>query len=574
VTREDLTRRSIVSQRTPRGGTWLVAWVALAGSGCDLVQGYQDAGDALFPEQSTHLVAPGLRLAPGSFTELDAAAGSEVYLLARDADDATGKLISMRYADPRPCEIPGVGRYSATQEPSRSAPLISYFESDTRRGTLRFADTRCRNFSLSFEDARLPLSETEQGVVVWAGSDLWLALPENDSQTRLASDVTTVVSGVFGGRHAVVAGGRLLVFDERWHELGAFGNDVASLERAGRSLFYVDSVGVHRIVGSASESSGLASELLAKGACSLGHQGDPWVTVQSPCESGDVLAIHEPTGRSFTLPFEADASSVELVPTEASPGNDPLEDPFWFFYLRTNEAEGTENSLFARTPSGQELALGDRATLRQLRLVESESETYGYALVDVSGDTGRYIWWNEAGEIRELASDVMWRPSRLIVDFDGALGSVAVASGDRLVVLAERVPWNAFEFNDSTDQWSVLFHDVQERGAGRLSVFAGGIDALESTPSGASLQPPELTPVASNVIAYGTSSLDHVLPGVLYLTDFDLAKGTGRLEYRNLELRFTAKVNAGVGSYLVANDEILYAIPHGPDAGIWLASAK
>jgi len=45
------------------------AWLLLvacavisAGAGCDIVQGYQDAGDSLFPEQSTHLAAPWLRL--------------------------------------------------------------------------------------------------------------------------------------------------------------------------------------------------------------------------------------------------------------------------------------------------------------------------------------------------------------------------------------------------------------------------------------------------------------------------------------------------------------------------------
>jgi hypothetical protein len=574
VTREDLTLRSIETQRTPRGCAWLVAWLAATSSGCDIVQGYQDAGSALFPEQSTHLVSPGLRLARGSFTELDAAAGSEVYLLAREADDASGKLISMRYADPRPCEIRGVGRYESTREPSRSAPLISYFEDGARRGKLHFADTRCRTFELSFDDAQLPVAETEHEVVVWAGSDLWLAAPEKGSKRLLASDVTDVVRSVFGGRSAAVAGGRLVVFDDRWREQGVFGSEVVSLLRAGDSLFYLDSAGAHRVVGSAGGTSAIESELLFEDACSLGRQDDPWVTLRSPCSGGKVLAIHEPTGSVFTLPFEADTTRLKLVPAAGSPGRDPLVDPFWFVYLRSEEREGSEDSLFVRTPAGKELALGARSTLRQLRLFDSEQEPYGYALIDVEGDTGRYIWWNAAGETRVLADHVMWRPDRLIVDYDGTLGNVAVASGDRLAVLAERVPWNAFEFQDSTERWSVFFHDVQAQGAGRLSVFEGGLDALEALPPDAPLQAPELAPVASNVIAYGTSSLDHVLSGVTYLTDFDVSTLTGRLEYRNVELRFTARVNDGVSSYLVASDEILYAIPYGEDAGIWLASAK
>jgi hypothetical protein len=242
--------------------------------------------------------------------------------------------------------------------------------------------------------------------------------------------------------------------------------------------------------------------------------------------------------------------------------------------LRCGGTEDYRDTLFVRTPAGDEHALGARATLRRLRFLESENDTHGYAFIDVDGETGRYIWWNAAGETRVLAESAMWRPDRLIVDFDGTVGSVAVPSAGSLVVLAERVPWDAFEFQDSSNKWTVLFHDMQEQGAGRLSVFPSGIDALEATPPEELLSAPKLSEVASNVIAFGTSSLRDVLSGVTYLTHFDLSTLTGRLEYRNLELRFTAAVNEGVSSYVVAHDEILYTIPYGDMAGIWLATAK
>jgi hypothetical protein len=467
-----------------------------------------------------------------------------------------------------------VSRFSTTREPSRKAPLISYFHEDERRGTLRFADATCRTYPLTFEDALLPVSETERSIVVWAGSDLWLATPETGSQSLLASDVANVIRRVFGQRWAVVASGRLAVFDKNWTSQGSFGDEVGSVVRAGQSLFYLDADGAHRIVASDEGSKVLESELLVKDACSLGSEDGIWVTLRSPCSGGKVLAIHEPTGQAYTLPFDADASRVKLVPALKSPGLDPLVDPFWFFYLRSGATEGSEDTLFVRTPSGDEHALGARATLRQLRLVESESETHGYALVDVAGETGRYVWWNATGETRTLAENTMWQPDRLVVDFDGRVGSVAIPAGESLVVLAERVQWDAFEFQDSTQKWTVLFHDMQEQGAGRLSVFPEGIDALEAASLEKSLSPPELSAVASNVIAFGTSSLDDVLPGVTYLTDFDVSTLTGRLEYRNLELRFTARVNEGVSAYVVSHDEILYTIPYGDDAGIWLASAK
>jgi hypothetical protein len=115
---------------------------------------------------------------------------------------------------------------------------------------------------------------------------------------------------------------------------------------------------------------------------------------------------------------------------------------------------------------------------------------------------------------------------------------------------------------------------VQDDGAGRLSMLPAGLGDLETASPERPFVLPELSPVASNVIAFGTSSLNDVLSGVVYLTHYDLTTFTGRLEYRNLELRFTAQVSPGVSDYLVARDEILYTVPYGDDAGIWLARGK
>lgn len=554
---------------------WLVVLSApaLALAGCDIVQGFQDAGDSLFPEQSTHLASPGLRIASGHYRNLGVVGGTEIYLLAREADDDTSKLYVMRYAEPRPCEIPRVVRYSATREPGRSAPLFAYFEEDVRRGTLRFADTTCERFELTFEDARLPIAETSDGLVVWAGTELWLATPETGEKELLAEGVDSVTSGVFGGRFAVRANGRVSLFDAAWEEQGTFGDGVEQVLRAGKSLFYQDATGIHRIVASPAGSGVVEDDRAVPGGCSLATHDGTWVTLRAPCSDGAVMAIHEPSGESFELPFEAEPTQLRLQPARGSPGRDPLQDPFWFFYLRSDAAEGAENTLFVRTPEGDEHPIGARSTLSHLRLLESENEVYGYALVDVEGETGRYVWWNDAGETRTLAENAMWRPQRLIVDFDGTVGSVAVTSGDRLRILAEGVPWQAFEYQDPTRSWTVLFHDMQT-GIGRLSAIPNGLDELEAVPPDAPFVVPELSEVASDVVVLGTSSLNELLSGVIYMTDFDEATFTGRLMYRNLELRFTADVNRGVSDYLVANDEVLYAVPYGEDAGIWLVSGK
>ena len=128
--------------------------------GCDIVQGFQDAGDALFPEQSTHLSTPALRLVEGGYNSIALAAGRELSVLARSADD-TGSLFVMRFANPEPCEIRDVGRFVASRNPNRAEAGIAYFHEDATQGTLHFADTACKTFDFEIDDARLPVGETE-----------------------------------------------------------------------------------------------------------------------------------------------------------------------------------------------------------------------------------------------------------------------------------------------------------------------------------------------------------------------------------------------------------------------------
>ncbi|MET0790129.1 MAG: hypothetical protein ABW061_01285 [Polyangiaceae bacterium] len=544
---------------------------------CNIVQGFQDAGDTLFPEQKTYLAAPGVHLVTGGYRELDFAVGADIYLLARGTDDQTGGLVAMPYADPRPCVIPSVGRYWASRNPSRLPPLLAYFNEDANRGTLHFADANCVTFELSFSDAPLPVGETDTSIVVWSGTDLWLAKPESGQRDKLAADVTDVTRGAFGQGFVVRSGGRIALFKSDWTKQAEFGAQVVSVRLAANTVFFSDSAGVHRLNQSGQ---GLQDQVLAADACALGMQDATWATFRSPCSGGSLFAVHEPTGNQFKLPFEADPQRLKLVRARASTGSDPSKDPFWFFGMRDGDSDATRATLVVKPPTGDEFTLGAHATFQQLSLLETADETHGYALVDVGSDgSGRYLWWDSQGQTKVLAEHALSQPSRLVVDFDGSLGKLAVTSGDRLLVLTEGVPWPQFEYRDSTRAWTVLFHDLiapgQPQGQnGQLSVFYGTLDALLATPLTAPFAAPELRPIAPNVGVFRVQALGQVLSGVMYLADFDEQSGTGRLEYRNLDLRFTAHVNDGVSDYAVVQDQVLYAIPRGENAGIWLVSGK
>lgn len=545
--------------------------------GCNVVQGFQDAGDTLFPEQKTYLAAPGVQLVSGGYHDVGFAVGADIYLLARRTDDTQGGLVSVPYGDPHPCVIPSVARYWASSNLTRRPPLLAYFNDDASRSTLHFADANCKLFELELEDATLPVGETASSVIVWAGSDLWLVTPESGKQQQLAVGVTGVVRRPSEQGFVVQAGGGLLLFKSDWTPQGEFGARVGSLRLAGSTIFFSDSAGMHRLI---SGSQGPEDHLLAADACGLGMQGSPWVTFRAPCSGGSVFAVHEPSGNQFKLPFDADPERLKLVPARGSRGLDPSRDPFWFFGMRDGDSDASRSTLVVKPPSGDEFPLGAHATFQQLSLLESPEETHGYALVDVAGDgSGRYLWWDSQGQTKVLAEHVLSQPSRLIVDFDGSLGKLAVTSGDRLLVLTEGVPWPEFEYRDSSRQWTVLLHDLilpgQAHGQnGQLSAFYGTLDALQATPLTAPLVAPELQLIAPSAGVFRVAALGQVLSGVMYLADFDEQSATGRLDYRNLDLRFTAHVNDGVSDYRVLGDQVLYAIPRGENSGIWLVSSK
>ena len=77
--------------------------VAALVAGCDIVQGFQSASDAVFPNEKNYLDAPGYRIASGGFRGLEFAAGTDLYLLARSADPNDDSLYAMLYGDPKPC---------------------------------------------------------------------------------------------------------------------------------------------------------------------------------------------------------------------------------------------------------------------------------------------------------------------------------------------------------------------------------------------------------------------------------------------------------------------------------------
>ncbi len=537
-------------------------------SGCDIVQGFQDAGNALFPEQSTHLSTPALRLVSGGYRRLDLAAGRELSVLARPSDGGTS-LFVMRFANPKPCEIPDVGRYVASRNPKRAEAGIAYFHEDVAQGTLHFADTACQTFDLAIDDARLPLGETERTVIVWAAGDLLEVDPPSGKKTTLSSGVTGIVTRAFGGRTLVVTGDQLEVFDSEWKSQGKFGKGINGLIKTNTGALYLDSSGLRRM-SAGPDNATTKDGLIMADACRLGMRDDTWATFHSPCAEGHLRALNEPSGKLYDLELDAEPQYLRLLPARGSAGVDPTADPFWFLFLRHADMDAT---FIMRDPRGVEHTIGEHAGLDHSDLVETSTHTYGYAMVNVDGGTADYVYFDAAGETKTLARKVLTRPGRLVMDWDGVTGTLVAVSGDRLVSVATRVPERGFEFPDNHQEWTVFFNDWQGD-SGRLSRMVGTLDALQATPVEAPFASPKLEEVAPSVGAFTTASLGLLIPGTMFLADYDATNATGRLSYENAELRFKATVDHGVSDYIITSDEVLYTIPFGRDRGIWLATGK
>src|SRR5262245_50736776 len=124
-----------------QGSRWtnaarVVAFTGLLSSGCDIVQGFQNASEAVFPTEKTYLDAPGYRMASGGFSSLEFAGGTDLYLVARSSDPMDDSLYSMLYGDPKPCILPKVRVHGVGDGTVKGPAMIAYFDDDQLPGTL------------------------------------------------------------------------------------------------------------------------------------------------------------------------------------------------------------------------------------------------------------------------------------------------------------------------------------------------------------------------------------------------------------------------------------------------------
>ncbi len=558
--------------------------------GCDIVQGFQNAGDALFPPVKTYLDAPGYRLVSGGYRYMTLIASDELFLIARSSKDGDTGLYSMRYADPRPCAIPDVGRYWAGGNAALERAYIAHFPAGKSQGTLSFSDEACHVSAFTLPEAELPPvamidppqpvskdNPPTRSLVLRSQGNLVALSADAESAELLLENAGPTLTGV-GSLTFVYSGGTIVAFDDQWHEVQRFGDGVVAWGITGGKLFYEETPGISRAtLKSVNGRPALDLELVAEQGCELGFPSSSqhWVSMLVPCEAGPIRIWDDRDDTLVDYGIQADPRALRIVLPSGVSRPDLERDALWSFFLRDIDYSVGLGTLFVRNLEREEIELGERAALE--RAAVSSKDDYGYALVELDGERGRYLRWKPDGTIDTLADDVLrdgtgldWAP--LLVDWNGTTGALARIVDDHVEHVMEGVPRRHYAYKDLHGRVA-MFNDFDGT-SGTLSI---GVPTCDGGGTGCAHPYFTPSPIAHHVFHPRHDFLDSredFLPGIAWLADYDSKRDTGRFEYRNLELGFTSIVNDGVSDFLYAGNGLLYSVPFGDRAGLWLARAK
>jgi hypothetical protein len=553
-------------------------------SACDVVQGFEHAGDALFPPVETYLDVPGYRMTAGHFRYLDMVTTSEPFILARSATDGDDTLFVMHFHSPTPCSIPNVASYWTDGSPDTKRTYLAYFD-PTDSGVLHFSDLDCTPLDFTLDNANLPIGFSTTGLVIQVGTDLFDIDPVTQSTNLLASSI----QGLDVTHHLVLADGRIGVFDDHWAFVRWIGDGVVAWQSAFGATFYEDKGGIERLTLADSNGIRTASTVtLATDACHL--------TILPTTPHLDLVGFHAPcadqkpavwdaqTHQGAALDWDVDLHHVKFFGTSPDDHPNLATDPYFAVYLAAFDSATNTGELHARLLDHTDLVLGSGAALERADLSTATGHgTYsgGFALLDVSGETGRFVRFDFDGNVSDVATSVIRSPAesawtRLVVATSDELADLEEIVDGQAVTVAHDVPrrryayLNRYEGNPLAGRLA-WFHDVSGD-VGTLSLAAPDPKSQVLDDQGHEALY-RATPIERGVFAQGHGFM-YDLPGFVYYTHWDAESATGRLSYSNVELGFSATVSDGVSDYLQPGSGLLYAVPFGAGAGIWLARGK
>jgi len=547
----------------PLSAAVAVVSCVLALSGCNALDGLENAPGAIVDDDASGIEGPGKRLSSGRFGGLFHS-GNLVF--ARDLDAEPDELTLIDRTSERECRIPG-------------ATWISYFgqgwlayqtqsEIEAGLGPLHFVDLACRPLTYSVDQADLPFFFVNDRALLMSDRR-WLAVdPLTGEESVLAEQVSRIGLSRNSGRNGVwgvVSGGELLLFDDKFAALGRVGTQLTRLVLASDAFVFEDAAGIHEV--SVTSEGRIEDEVIAPNGCALRSTDSGWLLFYQPCDGA--VANAYVGGRKVRFGPNIPLEHAELTHLEEEKQTLRL-----YFVRDLNEAGlGALWSLDAKLPKddgGQAetetpVLIGENADPRFLPIENRDFAT----IVNLSNGLGKLVRQADDGDIVDLAVDAF--PTSLVPypeanpwflqrssDVNGTLLEYCADCDEPVRVVGDKVPYYGY------------FSQLRGRKKPDVAILTD-FDGATGT----------LTRHGEEVLATGVppgqfAGLSFMPTGVVYLTEFNAEQKYGELRYINQELQINGHIAATVSEFDIVytpHPGIVYAT-QGKSPGLWFAPAK
>ncbi len=549
-------------------------------SSCNIGSGIADFGNNIANQPpiaigSSHLVATGHYSSP----------------IVNPWDDRGPIIIAFEYLDDGPhlamrpvdgsagCDT-GIAYSSIVRDKlDNRTQLVAYQGAGTGgsgRGLVHFVDHNCNEYGSPLQNAKLPdqLFSDPPGYLVDALPDatststqLLIVDPWSATTTVLAGNVT------WWGKWApddtslaVIDNGHFKVFDDKHQvttDLGTAVTTVLTLATPAGSFALLDG-GTLRTYLSVTDT---APVDIAQNVCQPSLDGGGCLFYFSPCDSPQLQCYRADTGTS--TPIDSNVSSP--VASHITAGSPNVE----VIYTKSNSQSGnTDLWSFATGTAPAPIVAGFRSLYGWTPSPNLEID----ALVNADDNTGQAIRHTIAGDTVLLNSVSVKFSQGLLANFDVNLSTgdlyTPMQIGQTPQFLIAGVPW----VNKRPSIVTSKNTDSIPYGTAVITDATGDIGSLTLMryPSASSPGPDSPRTIASNVPAGGCKFFDD-MNAIAYTENWDDANGVGTFVVHELDLDARTNVSDEVREFQEVKwpaEGVMYIIPSGDRAGIWVAKAE
>ena len=557
-------------------GAGLGAAVAFNSLACSkIVSGISDFGNNLANPDLITVGGPGTRVAKGSYASP----------LVDPWDDAGPVVVAFEFLSDGPhlamrplnanggsgCDT-GLAYSSIVRDKlDNLTQLIAYSASEAGDAdgfaTVHFVDHQCKEYGQPVRSAKLPsiLYADPPGYLIPTSTQLLVVAPWSGTTTVLAENLTWWDTWVDADKSiAVIDGGHFKIFDGQHRQIADIGTAVTQMTRVGTSggFLLVDG-GVLRTYQSLSDT---APVQVALDACNASIDPGGCLFYYSPCSSRQLQCYRTDTSN----PIIVDTGVQSLVSTRWS-----QDSKMATLYTKTNADDGsTELWLYRSDAGSQSLMVPKFAHLYGWSAPAAEID----ALVNSDGEVGQAMRYTFTADPVLVADAVSANFSQgLLANFDRTLSIgdlyTPVQLGQTPQLVANAVPY----VKDQDIIVSPKNQATLDYGKAAITGSDGTLGDLTLLRYPLTSAGPDSPRVIASDVAVGNYRFFTYMNALTYTDAWDIQNGVGNLNLYELDLDATTFISEGVREFLEIFwpwEGIMYVVPNGDRAGIWVTRAK